>query len=234
VVLGALLCARLGIWQLDRLAERRAFNSHYLATSALPPLRIDATPALDLTQMEYRPAVATGTYDFDRQVALRDQYYNERPGYFLLTPLRLADGTAILIERGWIPADGNPTAADWHRYDQPGTVTVKGILRSGTAQPELGGIADPTLAPGRQSIELWNIVNTDRIAAQLPYRLLPVFLQPNPDPARAQPPYPFQPEITIDEGPHLGYALEWFSFAMLLLFGYPLFYLRTQVKTEAK
>ena len=233
VTLAALVCARLGIWQLDRLASLRAFNAHYLATSMLPAMKIDAAPLQDLTQLEYRRAAVTGSYDFDHQVVLRNQYYEDEPGYFLLTPLMLSDGSAILVERGWIPAQGNETPLSWRQYDQPGSVTVKGILRLGTA-PEVGGVPEPTLAAGQTHLDAWNNVDLERIAGQLPYHLLPAFLQPNVDPARRQPPYPYQPQITIDDGPHLGYALEWFSFALLLFFGYPLIYLRKQARTEEK
>lgn len=234
VVAGSILCVRLGIWQLDRLAQRRAFNAHYLATSALPQLAISSTPQDDLTQLEYRPVEVTGRYDPDHQVVLRNQYYDNQIGYFLLTPLLLSDGSALLVERGWIPAAGNDTPAGWRRYDQPGQVTVQGILRLGESQAEIGGEPDPTLAPGQSKLDIWNIVNLDRIALQMPYKLLPAFVQPNPQPVPAAPPYPYQPEVEIDEGPHFGYALQWFTFAALLFFGYPFFYLPRQARAEEK
>jgi surfeit locus 1 family protein len=234
VVVGSLVCVRLGIWQLDRLAQRQAFNAHYLATSTLPVLKITSTPPEDLSQFEYRQVEVSGVYDFDQQVVLRNQYYENQSGYFLLTPLILSDGTGILIERGWIPAEGNSTPSNWHQYDQPGTVSVRGILRLGETQPEIGGVADPTLAVGQTRLDVWNIVNLERIAQQVPYKLLPVFVQPNVEPARTEPPYAYQPEVEIDEGPHFGYAMQWFTFAALLFFGYPLFYLPRQMKTEEK
>jgi surfeit locus 1 family protein len=234
VVVGSLVCVRLGIWQLDRLAQRRAFNAHYLVTTALPPLKITSTPQEDLSQFEYRQVEVSGVYDFDHQVVLRNQYYENQPGYFLLTPLLLSDGTGILVERGWIPAQGNDTPAGWHKYDQASVLTICGIIRRGETQPEIGGISDPTLVPGQPPRDFWNLANVEQIAQQVPYKLLPVFIQPNPEPARAEPPYAYQPEVEIDEGPHFGYAMQWFSFAALLFFGYPLFYLPRQVKTEEK
>ncbi|HEX2996359.1 MAG TPA: SURF1 family cytochrome oxidase biogenesis protein, partial [Anaerolineales bacterium] len=65
------------------------------------------------------------------------------------------------------------------------------------------------------------------IASQMPYPILPVYIQPKPDPNDTQPPIPFQPEIELTEGPHMGYAIQWFSFAAILFIGYP-FYLRKQ------
>ena len=73
------------------------------------------------------------------------------------------------------------------------------------------------------------MVNLERIGSQLPYRLLDAYVQPDPEPSDALPPIPYQPEIELSEGPHLGYAGQWFSFAALLFFGYPFIYLRKQV-----
>lgn len=225
VILGSAVCARLGIWQLDRLEKRRAFNEHYLATTALPPLELDSAPQTDLTTMEYRAVTVTGTFDFENQVALRNRYHGSEYGYHLLTPLILSDGTAILVERGWIPAQGNATPADWRKYDQPGQQAISGILRLGQSNPSLGGAPDPELAEGQTRLDFWNIVNLERISLQSPHPLLPVFIQPNPGNALNAPPYPYQPKIEITEGSHFGYALQWFTFASILFFGYP-FYLR--------
>lgn len=230
VIAGAALCVRLGIWQLDRLAQRRAFNAHYLAVRAEPPLDLNQAGGQDLTSLEYRQARAEGRYDFESQVALRNQYNDSEYGYHLLTPLILSEGTALLVDRGWIPADGNGDPSGWRQYDVGGVVQVSGILRRGYPRAELGGVADPTLTPAQTRLDTWNAVNLDRIAKQLPFALLPVYLQLDPQAGDITPPIPFQPEIEITEGPHAGYAGQWFIFAALLFFGYPLFYLRRQEK----
>ncbi|GAB4503489.1 MAG: SURF1 family protein [Anaerolineales bacterium] len=223
VLLGGAVCVRLGIWQLDRLEQRRAFNAHVRAMWQAEPLTLTGQPDEDLTAMEYRAVVVSGTYDFENQVALRNRYYQNQPGYHLLTPLLLDDGSAVLIERGWIPADGNAAPADWRQYDQPGRVTVRGQIRLGQSKPDLGGVPDPTLAPGQTRLDFWNIVNLERIRQQMPYPLLEVFVQPETDPADETPPIPYQPEIELTEGPHLGYAGQWFTFAAILVLGYPFF-----------
>lgn len=228
VLAGSALCVRLGIWQLDRLQQRRAFNAHYLAVRAAPALDLNQTAGADLTDMEYRDAFARGHYDFEQQVGLRNQYNGNEYGYHLLTPLVLENHVAILVDRGWIPADSGKDPSQWRQFDEPGEVTVKGLIRLGHAKPEMGGVTDPTLTPGENRLDLWNAVNIDRIQAQMPYQLLPVYLQPAPAPGDVTPPIPYQPEIEITEGPHLGYAGQWFTFAALLFFGYPLFYLRRQ------
>jgi len=128
----------------------------------------------------------------------------------------------VLVNRGWIPADGNSTPNDWRKYDEAGQVTVTGQIRLGQEKPAFGGVAD---AEGK--LDVWNNLNVERIAEQSPYPMLPVFIQQDESAGDEVPPIPFQPEIELTEGSHFGYALQWFSFAAVLFFGYP-FYLRKQ------
>jgi surfeit locus 1 family protein len=228
VVAGAAACARLGVWQLDRLKQRRAFNAHVLAVQAMPALKLPAeATAEDLPDQQYRPAAATGTYDFANQVALRNQYSNGQVGYHLLTPLVMKNGEAVLVDRGWIPADGNDVPAAWRKYDVPGEVTVNGVIQASQTASVFMGPTDPTLTPGQKGLDLWVFVNLQRIAQQMPYPVLPVYLQQNPVPNQTNPPIPLQVELDLSEGPHQSYAIQWFSFAALLLVGYP-FYVRRQ------
>ena len=229
VLVGGVVCVRLGIWQLDRLEQRRAFNAHVEAMWAAEPITLNGQSADDLTTVEYRAVMVSGTYDFENQVALRNRYFQDVYGYHLLTPLVLEDGSAVLVDRGWIPADGNDVPGDWRKYDQPGLVTIQGQIRLGQAKPDLGGVPDPTLTPGQTRLDFWNIVNLERIQNQFPYPLLKVFIQPDVDPSDIEPPVPSQPEIELTEGSHLGYAIQWFTYATILVLGYP-FYLRKQIK----
>ena len=225
VIAGAAVCARLGIWQLDRLKQRRVFNAHVYAMQDMRALELPSDAALE--DMEYRAARASGTFDFAHQIAIRNQSYNNQYGYDLITPLQLQDGTAVLVDRGWIPADGNSAPTDWHQYDAPGRMAVSGIIRLSQSTPGFGGAADPPLAAGQTGLDFWIYVNIQRIAQQMPYPILPVYVQLDPVPGRTQPPIPFQEELDLSEGPHQGYAIQWFSFAGLLLAGYP-FYVRKQ------
>jgi len=231
VLFGVAVCVRLGIWQLDRLAQRRAFNAHIEAVWAMPRLTLTADTDENLTTMEYRNVAVSGRYDFANQVALRNMYYGDQYGYHLLTPLVINEGLAVMVDRGWIPAEGNGTREAWRTYDEEAEATVQGILRVGYAEPEMGGIPDPELAPGQTGLDFWMNPNLARIGDQLPYKILPVYVQPDPDPNDIEPPIPFQPEIVLTEGAHIGYAIQWFSFASLLIFGYP-FFLRKQMEGE--
>lgn len=229
VLAGGALCVRLGIWQLDRLEQRRAFNAHVEAMWAAEPLTLTGQTTEDLTTMEYRAVTVSGMYDFENQVALRNRYFRNEYGYHMLTPLLLDDGAAVLVDRGWIPADGNDLPADWRKYDETGPVMILGQIRLGQAKPDMGGVPDAPLALGQTRLDFWNIVNLERIRKQVPYPMLDVFVQPEVDLQDIEPPVPSQPEIELTEGSHFGYALQWFTYAIILVFGYP-FFVRKQIK----
>ena len=95
----------------------------------------------------------------------------------------------------------------------------------------MGGVPDPTLTPGQTRLNFWNIVNLERIEKQVPYPLLDIFVQPDPNPQDTEPPIPFQPDIELTEGSHFGYAMQWFTFATILVMGYPI-YLRKQLEED--
>ncbi|MBK9927184.1 MAG: SURF1 family protein [Anaerolineales bacterium] len=225
VFLGTAVCARLGIWQLDRLDQRRAFNAQVESMRAMPLLDLDSAGSDAIETMEWRAVSFTGEYDFENQVALRNQYNGNEYGYHLLTPL-LSNGTAVFVDRGWIPADGNSAPADWRKYDEPGVVTVTGQMRLGQTKPAFGGVADALPADG-SPLWVWNNGDIEKIAPQMPYPILKIYVQPNVEEADTVPPIPSQPVIELTEGPHMGYALQWFTFATILFVGYP-FYLRKQ------
>ncbi|MGB8984322.1 MAG: SURF1 family protein [Anaerolineales bacterium] len=225
VLAGTALCIRLGIWQLDRLEQRRAFNAQVQSARTQPVLDLNQEQPENIAEMEWRAVKVSGEYDFENQVAVRNQYYGSEYGYHLLTPL-FFEGQSVLVDRGWIPAEGNPAPADWRKYDESGTVSLSGQIRLGQAKPAFGGVADARPADGAR-LDIWNNADLARIRAQIPYPVLPAYIQPEPDPNDTEPPIPFQPEVELTEGPHFGYALQWFTFATILFVGYP-FFLRKQ------
>jgi surfeit locus 1 family protein len=235
VFAGTAVCIRLGIWQLDRLQQRRAFNAQFESAHTEPALDLTEGVPQDIASMEWRSAKVSGEYDFENQIVLRNQYNGDQYGYHLLTPLLFSPSTGsgqakntVFVDRGWIPAEGNPTFSDWHKYDESGIVTVVGQIRLGQTKPAFGGVAD-TLPANGAKLEVWNNADLGQIANQMPYPVLPVYIQPEADPSDTEPPIPFQPEVEITEGPHMGYALQWFTFATILFVGYP-FFLRRQEK----
>lgn len=234
---GASVCVRLGIWQLDRLAQRQAFNSHVLEMRALPMLELPSTE--DLQAQEYRRVRVRGTFDPELQVAIRNQAHDGQYGYRLLSPLRMdgqpesTDGapTAVLVDRGWIPAEGSEQPEAWRQYDEPGVVEVQGLIRRGQTSPVFGGIAQPTPIPGELGAAFWVYADVEGIGEQLPYSILPVYVQSDVAAMPGGLPIAGTPTLELTEGPHRGYAMQWFAFAGILVIGYPIYVRkREQVK----
>ncbi|HNC08923.1 MAG TPA: SURF1 family protein, partial [Anaerolineales bacterium] len=130
------------------------------------------------------------------------------------------------VDRGWIPAESDSLPEEWRAYDEMGEVTVTGQIRLGQGKPAFGGVADALPMDGTK-LNVWNNLDVEKMSAQLPYPIMEVFIQPNEEASDATPPIPYQPKIELTEGPHFGYALQWFTFATILFVGYP-FYLRKQ------
>ena len=238
VIAGTLVLIRLGVWQLDRLEQRRAFNAQVESARSQTLLDLNQERPEDISAMEWRPIQAIGEYDFENQIAIRNQHYREQYGYHLLTPLRfdsaqreLSSETAVLVDRGFIPADGNSTPADWRKYDEVGDVKVIGQIRLGQGKPAFGGVADALPVDGSR-LAIWNNADVAQVANQMPYPILPVYIQLNSDAADTEPPIPFQPEIELTEGSHFGYALQWFTFAAILFAGYPFFIRKQEADTK--
>jgi surfeit locus 1 family protein len=231
IFIASAVCVRLGIWQVSRFNETRAFYDHMQSVQTMPPLNLPAQG--DLTTMEYRPVTASGMYDFQDQIATRDQYNGVEPGYHLITPLRLSDGEAVLVDRGWIPSDGNSAPADWHKYDQPGQVAVSGIIRLGQTNPTPGSVADPTLTPDQTRLDFWVYLNLDRIKTQIPYPILPVYIELTPIPNRADLPLPILEPLDLSDGAtNLNYVFQWNLFAVLFIAGYGYYLWRKELRKK--
>ena len=141
VFAGTLVLIRLGNWQLDRLETRRADNAQYIEMQSVNRLDLNTEIPESFDGMKDRAVTVMGEYDFENQIAVRNQVHDDRYGYHLFTPLQF-DETAVLVDRGWIPADGNDTPEDWRKYDEPGIVNVAGWIQPGHGKPAFGGIPD--------------------------------------------------------------------------------------------
>jgi surfeit locus 1 family protein len=205
----AALCVRLGFWQLDRLAERRASNAALLARRALPEVELpSATPA---DSLDGRPVRATGHYEPRDELVLWGQVFEGVPGVVLVTPLRLAGAgdTAVLVERGFVPSPDALTIPPANNFEETGQKQVRGLAFA----IDSGGDAEPLEAGGHASVRRLTL---DAVRARLSYPVLDVAVRQTPD--SALPSFPRRrPAPPLDEGPHLLYAIQWFAFATTAL-----------------
>lgn len=231
VIIAALVMIRLGIWQLDRLEQRRAFNARVLSQIDEPVLTLtEDVVSKNVEALEFRTVQIHGHYDLANTLVLGNQVWDEQIGVNLLTPLVLSETQhVILVNRGWIPFDEweNRTISD---YDEPGTVTVEGMLRRTQTQLGLRDCLDETA--GKAPFQVW-CLDLDGISTHLPYELLPVYLVQAPEDVQTDTPYREIPIIEISEGPHLSYAIQWFTFSTILLIGYP-FFVRREIQARAR
>ena len=232
VIIAAAVMVRLGIWQLDRLAGRRAFNEQVLSQIDQPPLALTKEVLSgDLDALEFRTVKIEGEFDLDNTIVLGNQVWEEQIGVHLLTPIKIAGTDSyILVDRGWIPFD------DWENrnlssYDQPDDVRVEGMLRVSQTKLGLRDCLDENA--GEPPFQVWCLA-LDGIASYLPYDLLSVYLIQGPEVEQSAAPYKAIPQIEITEGPHLGYAVQWFTFAGILLIGYPFFVRREMQARQRK
>ena len=215
VLVGIGVLVRLGIWQLDRLEQRRASNAFLAEQLAQPAVLLTGKEGPDvLLTMENREVAAAGSFDYEHQFTILLQDWQGRTGVHLVVPLLLTDNRAILVDRGWIPQDASTST---RIYDVPNPVTVTGYVQLSQV-PHYGerNTESHPFQPEQYRIDI------EVLQAQLPYALLPVFMQQSPSGDDSLP-YRVKPEVDLSEGPHLSYALQWFSFALLLAGGYVYF-----------
>jgi surfeit locus 1 family protein len=205
------VCVRLGIWQLDRRDQRLARNAAIAERMAAPSTELGAAP-LDTAGLLHRAVSARGVYDHDRSLVLGGRSHRGVPGVHVLTPLHLEAG-AILVNRGWVPAPDAATV-DLAAVHRPATTRVAGVL---VPFPEV-----PPTEPGDTFRTRWFRLDGGAIRAQYPYPVAPVYLQ-QIGPGEATADYGLQPlpldPPALDAGPHLSYAVQWFSFAAIFLVG---------------
>jgi surfeit locus 1 family protein len=229
VLAASAVCVRLGIWQLDRLSQRKEFNQRVTLVRQMPELNLPSK--VTLVAQEYRAVHAAGTYDFHAQVAIRNQFHDGEYGFHLVTPLILdsaegagdAAGGAVIVDRGWIPAAGNSSPADWAKYDVSGEAFVDGVVRLSELPPSFAGLAEPTPSANQGNVDFWTVIDIGRLQKQIAYPVLPVYIQQVEPSDATNPPIPEPLNLDLSEGPHLGYAIQWFGFAALFAIGYPLY-----------
>ena len=196
----AAVCVGLGFWQLDRLRQRHERNAVIRAARGRPPLEVASALAADSARD--RRLHARGAYDYAGERLWRPRSYEGVPGVALITPLKLADGSGVLVDRGWAPS---PDAyhVDQRAYRESDSADVLGI---GMAAPRARGDVDPV-----------------KLRDSVLYPLLPFILQQLPPSTALHGPPPLGlirwPPPELSDGPHLSYAIQWFSFALIIVVG---------------
>ncbi len=221
------LFVNLGMWQLRRHDEFAARDALLEERIAAEPLTVDAARRMPVDEVDLHRVTATGTYDLSGEIVLQARSFKGRSGHNVLTPLVGRDGTAVLVNRGWVPIDieGPPVVG----AEPPGgEVTIIGVAQDTEIRQGLGPV-DP--AEGR--LERVSRVDLERIGAQSPFPLEPFFLQlVSPEPIGEFPQVLDVPEPGSGP-PNLSYAIQWFAFTGVVAIGYPLL-LRSTARKQSE
>jgi surfeit locus 1 family protein len=227
---GALVTARLGVWQLSRADQKETLQAALDQRAAAPPLAAAelAQDAVQAAAQHYRRITLRGRWIDDRTVFLDNRQMDGRPGFYVVTPLALeGDAGAVLVQRGWAPRD----AADRTRVPTlppaPGPVELQGLIAPPPARwVQLG--AEP---PGaiRQNLDL------ESYSRETGLRLRPLSVLQLDTPGAASDGLARQwPRPAVDVHKHYGYAFQWFALAGLITILYVWFQLvRPRLRRQA-
>jgi surfeit locus 1 family protein len=210
-LIAAAVTARLGVWQLSRAAEKEALQASLDSRGAAPPLAAGelARSAGEAASQHHRRITLEGRWVGGRTVYLDNRPMDGRAGFYVVTPLALADGDAVLVQRGWVPRD----AVDRSRV--PAVATPEGVVRiEGRIAPppsRLFELGAETQGAIRQNLDL------DAFERETGLRLRPLSVQQT-DAAGAPPDGLLRrwPAPAVDVHKHYGYAFQWFALASLI------------------
>lgn len=209
------LFTALGLWQLDRADQKRALALKLEQRRKLPPLVLAGElPATD--QLEYREVTAQGRLLSEKTILIENRKYRGKTGFHVITPLQLMDsGHIVLVNRGWI----SPQQA----IDPPGISQSAGELTiRGQASIPLPPALDLSRPPTEsgETLPHWPFLTLEHYAAWSGLQVQPfMILQATDDGSGFVREWP-EPQVNV--GMHIGYAIQWFAFALIV----PLIWLR--------
>ena len=209
----AVVCSMLGQWQLSRrdavLSVNQKVNANYDREPV--PFAEAAGSFSTLTPSdEWLPVAVRGEYLSDKQLIVRNRPNNGQNGYLVLVPFKAESGQTIVVNRGWVPLSSAPGGRP-ENVPAPPTGTVDITVRLRPSEPAL----DRSAPEGQvASIELETVEKATGL--DLATGAYGQLRSESPPPAQSLTP-PDHP--SIDEGPHLSYAMQWYTFGILAFIG---------------
>ena len=211
------LLVGLGVWQLQRLEWKEGIIAERAARLAAPPLAIEDVGDADWRSLEHRRVRLSGRYLHDREMLVVNRLRRGRAGYGLVTPMVLGDGTAVLVDRGWVPLEwaGSRPAV----RPPGGGEGMAGLLRA-------GGRLNSWLPDNDPAAGQWFFVDVPAMSAHAGLgRARPYYVRLLPEAGRTGFPAPEGAGEPIPNR-HLEYALTWFALAATLVAVFALYHVR--------
>jgi cytochrome oxidase assembly protein ShyY1 len=203
---------RLGEWQFHRLEDRKERNAVVERNETRSPVPVTEVMGVDrplTADQEWTRVTATGTYDEEATVVVRYRTRDGASGVDVVVPLELADGTSVLVDRGWFATDNRGTTPDDVPAPPEGEVEVEGWAR-------LDATGDSAEVTDRST----RAISSAEIGPAIGREVLRGFVD-----VRSESPEPAEPLAPaqlheLDNGPHFFYGLQWWFFGVLALFGF--------------
>jgi surfeit locus 1 family protein len=208
VILAPLFCG-LGLWQLDRAEQKRSLATNLELRRKQPALSLNQiVPATDA--LEFRKVIAEGRFLADKTILIENRKHLGKTGYHVITPLQLnGSDKVVLVNRGWIPtaqldqADPLPTPA--------GEIIVHGAVNL----PQPPAIELSLSDAKAEGVPHWPYLTLEHFSRWSGLQILPFAILQSPEDAQGfirQWPTP-----QISDAMHIGYAVQWFAFALITL-----------------
>lgn len=210
----------LGYWQRTLWKDRADSQGLVYAKMDAKPASVDTVDPVghEVSQAQQWVSItATGHYDTAQQFAVRNRSQNENAGWYVVTPLVLPDGTAVLVNQGWIQASNSDVSSTAMPALPPvpsGTVTVTGYLQPDESTA-LTRITDDTAKLPTGEIAL--ITKVD-LQSRVPYALRDGSIQlissspANTSASAAQ----AIPAPSYDNTMYIAYMVQWWVFAVVM------------------
>ncbi len=216
----------LGLWQLDRLEERRETNRTGSERFSMEPVPFETIEDEDPESIEYRRVTVVGRALSTSEVLVRSQVHLGTAGYHLIVPISHRGDAGVLVNRGWVPL-GTEVGTTHHGQDLSMWLKVEGWIHLTQERPAIGPQDPPD-----GILSVMSRVDIERVQQQT---------DPSVDIADvyiveigewgSEPPFQVEPPDFADEGPHLVYAVQWFGFTAVLAVGY-VFLARRRLSTQ--
>ena len=220
-----LLTLWLGTWQLQRLAWKTALIADREAALSAPPVALPE--AMGAAQsLDFHRVAGEGTFLNDKELYIGAFSTRDVEGYQVVTPVRLADGKILLVNRGWVP-EARKDPATRPDGQIAGPTTIDGILRIPFVPTSMFSSLVPTPV-NRPNENFWFYVDVPGMAAKDgldPAQVLPFYVEAGPVKNPGGFPVGGQTRISLPND-HLQYAITWYSFAVILAAIYLIYHYR--------
>lgn len=209
----------LSPWQFGRNAEQEQQNQAIRAAQTAPPVPLgqylpgNAEPK---PSQQWHRVTISGHYVAELETVVRLRTVSSQPAYEVLTPVRTAGGTLVLVDRGWVPADNGRVPS----YAPPPSGEVQLVARVQPDEPADPQHRAPLHQDGHTQIYA---INGAAISGMQGVHYRAGYFQLVSGQPGALNPIPL-PQIV--SGPYLSYALQWIVFGVMAIFGLGFFTVR--------